>query len=217
MPDRRDGEARGDQDSGDPIASILDSPELRFLVLHLKRKGGRLETSFLGDELAAWREDTAVDEISPRTRKKHHIAFYHSYLKQLDDADFIRFHQDTKEIELTETGDRFAKTILGARTERNLEGMSSTDPESVVDREEGVVKKNLGVLTLVLPTSTGVVAVGVFLTNGFVEQLATILMPLLISILLGVLLLQRSRNLSNGREKAPSEVIERRNWSEKEV
>jgi DNA-binding transcriptional ArsR family regulator len=88
--------------SRDRVFDILSSPRRRYVLYHLREHEGPVELTDLAEELAAWENDTTVDELSPQARKRVYVSLYQTHVPKLEEAGLIEYDSDSGELWLAD-------------------------------------------------------------------------------------------------------------------
>ena len=91
----------------DEVFDVLSNQRRLYVLHYLKRENGDSTVSFgeLVDHVAAWENDTTVDQLDAAERKSVYTALRQSHLPKLEDVGIVDYDDDLDEIELTETGE----------------------------------------------------------------------------------------------------------------
>lgn len=88
--------------SRDMVFDVLKNRRRRYALHYLKQQEGSVKLSDLAEQVAAWENDTTVENISAAERKRVYTALYQSHLPKLDDAGIVDYNQNRGLVELTE-------------------------------------------------------------------------------------------------------------------
>lgn len=88
--------------SRDRVFDILSSPRRRYVLYYLREYGGPVELTDLAEELAAWENDTTVEELSPQARKRVYVSLYQTHVPKLQEAGLIDYDSDSGELSLAD-------------------------------------------------------------------------------------------------------------------
>lgn len=88
--------------SRDQMFDILSSSRRRYTLYYLRQQGEPVQLTDLAEELAAWENDTTVEELSSQARKRVYVSLYQTHAPKLEEAGLITYDADTGEIALRE-------------------------------------------------------------------------------------------------------------------
>lgn len=88
--------------SRDRLFDLLSSPRRRYVLYYLREKGGPIELTDLAEKLAAWQDDTPLEDVSPQARKRMYVSLYQTHIPRLEEAGLITYNPDSGEISLVE-------------------------------------------------------------------------------------------------------------------
>lgn len=75
----------------------------RYVLYYLQRYGGPVELGVLAEQIAAWENDTTVEEVSPNQRKSVYSALHQTHLPKLQAAGVLNYDADRSVVRPTET------------------------------------------------------------------------------------------------------------------
>jgi hypothetical protein len=88
--------------SRDQMFDILSSSRRRYTLYYLRQQREPVQLTDLAEELAAWENDTTVEELSSQARKRVYVSLYQTHAPKLQEAGLITYDADTGEIALRE-------------------------------------------------------------------------------------------------------------------
>ena len=91
----------------------------RYALYYLKRRGGPLQLGELAEQVAAWENDTTVEEITAEQRKSVYSALYQTHLPKLEDAGVVIYDRETNVVAFTDHAE-------------NLDLFLASDPRTTV-------------------------------------------------------------------------------------
>jgi len=98
--------------SQDLVFDILSSPRRRYVLHYLRQAGEPVELTTLAEHVAAWENDTTVEELTEQERKRVYVSLYQTHVPKLDEANIVEYDQDTGEVSLA-SGARQVDDYLG--------------------------------------------------------------------------------------------------------
>lgn len=87
--------------SSQQLYNVIGDRRRRYTVHYLKQQDGGVAVRDLAEQVAAWENGKAVDEISSQERKRVYISLYQSHLPTLDEQGIVEYDEDRKTVELT--------------------------------------------------------------------------------------------------------------------
>jgi DNA-binding transcriptional ArsR family regulator len=96
----------------DVVFDILSSARRRY-VLYLLRTEGEMELTELAEHVAAWENDTTIEELTKQQRKRVYVSLYQTHVPKLADAGLVDYDQDSGEVALAASApniDRYLAT-----------------------------------------------------------------------------------------------------------
>lgn len=91
----------------------------RYALYYLKRNGGSVELGELAEQVAAWENDTTVENITAEQRKSVYSALYQTHLPRLEDAGVLSY-------------DRHSNVVSFTDRAKNLNLYLASDPRTTV-------------------------------------------------------------------------------------
>lgn len=88
--------------SRDQMFDILSSSRRRYTLYYLRQQGEPVQLTDLAEELAAWENETTVEDLSSQARKRVYVSLYQTHAPKLQEAGLITYDADTGEITLRE-------------------------------------------------------------------------------------------------------------------
>ena len=79
---------------------LLSSSRRRFVLQYLNDHDGPVPFSELANELAAWENDTDVEDITERQRKRVYVSLYQTHIPKLEEAGVVDYDADSGEVRL---------------------------------------------------------------------------------------------------------------------
>lgn len=87
------------------IFEMLRNERRRYALHYLKQQTGRVDTGDLAEQVAAWEEDTTIEELSTDARQRVYISMLQTHLPKMDDAGVITFRAEDRTVELTDAAE----------------------------------------------------------------------------------------------------------------
>jgi len=89
----------------DVVFDILSSARRRYVLYLLRTESTPIELTDLAEQVAAWENDTTVEELTKQQRKRVYVSLYQTHVPKLEDAGLVDYDQETGDVQLTETAD----------------------------------------------------------------------------------------------------------------
>lgn len=97
-----DGSWGGQQGfSNDELYDILADKRRRYAIHYLKQREEPVTVRELAEQVAAWENDKAVDDLRSQERKRVYIALYQSHLSSMAEAGLISYDDEAGTVELS--------------------------------------------------------------------------------------------------------------------
>lgn len=92
-----------DQDTltQDLVFDILSSPRRRYVLYYLRTVAEPVALNDLAEHVAAWENETTVDELSDQERKRVYVSLYQTHIPKLDSVGIVEYDQQSGLVELT--------------------------------------------------------------------------------------------------------------------
>lgn len=83
--------------SQDEVYDLLSNPRRRFIISYL-REHDHARLQDLASTLAAWENETSVDQLTNQQRKRVYVSLYQTHIPKLVDAGIITYDQDSGQV-----------------------------------------------------------------------------------------------------------------------
>jgi DNA-binding transcriptional ArsR family regulator len=87
--------------SQDIVFELLSSPRRRYILYHLRQTNEPVELTTLAEQVAAWENETDVDNITEQERKRVYVSLYQTHIPRLDEAGVIVYDKDSGMVSLS--------------------------------------------------------------------------------------------------------------------
>lgn len=87
--------------SKDDTFHLLQNERRRMALAYLNQQTGTVEMRDVAEQVAAWENDTTVQQLHSDERQRVYIALYQTHLPKLDDEGVIEYNQSRGLIETT--------------------------------------------------------------------------------------------------------------------
>lgn len=81
---------------------ILSNSRRRFILSRLQERDEPIELMDLANQIAAWENDTTVEELTSKQSKRVYVSVYQTHVPKLESVGLIEYDSDTGLIELSE-------------------------------------------------------------------------------------------------------------------
>lgn len=95
-------ETEGEGLTQDVVFDILSNSRRRFILSRLQEREDPIELMTLANQIAAWENDTTVDELTDKQSKRVYVSVYQTHVPKLESVGLITYDSDTGLIELSE-------------------------------------------------------------------------------------------------------------------
>lgn len=102
----------------DTAFDLLSNPRRRFTLYYLNQQEGEVPLSEVAAQVAAWENDTQVEELSDSQEKRTYVSLYQTHFPKLTEVGVIRFDRDRSVVELTDRAQELAEYIPAENRER---------------------------------------------------------------------------------------------------
>lgn len=86
--------------SQDVVFELLSSPRRRYILYYLRQSREPVELTTLAEQVAAWENETDVDNITEQERKRVYVSLYQTHIPRLDEAGVIEYDKDSGMVSL---------------------------------------------------------------------------------------------------------------------
>jgi DNA-binding transcriptional ArsR family regulator len=84
------------------VFNILSSPRRRYVLYYLRKHGGEVELSELSSQIAAWENETEVENLTDQERKRVYVSLYQTHIPKLKEVGLIEYDKDSGVVTLTD-------------------------------------------------------------------------------------------------------------------
>lgn len=88
--------------SQDEVFDLLSSPRRRYVLYYLRDTGEPIDLTSLAEEVAAWENETTVEDITQQERKRVYVSLYQTHVPRLAEAGLVEHDADTGKVALSE-------------------------------------------------------------------------------------------------------------------
>jgi len=82
----------------DRIFDILSSPRRRYVLYFLRTEPNPIQLTELAEHVAAWENDTTVEELSTQQRKRVYVSLYQTHLPKLAEAGLVEYDEESGDV-----------------------------------------------------------------------------------------------------------------------
>ncbi|WP_232702097.1 DUF7344 domain-containing protein [Halobacterium wangiae] len=83
------------------VYDLLSNARRRYVISYLRDRDEPVELTDLSRAVAAWENDTSVEELSDQQTKRVYVSLYQTHVPKLDDSGLVDYDQESGEIRLT--------------------------------------------------------------------------------------------------------------------
>jgi DNA-binding transcriptional ArsR family regulator len=85
--------------SQDEVYHLLSNPRRRFIISYL-RDNGVVDLQELASQVAAWENETPVEELTDQQQKRVYVSLYQTHIPKLEDAGIVTYDADAGRVQL---------------------------------------------------------------------------------------------------------------------
>jgi len=82
----------------DRIFDILSSPRRRYVLYFLRTEPNPIQLTDLAEHVAAWENDTTVEELSTQQRKRVYVSLYQTHLPKLAETGLVNYDEESGDV-----------------------------------------------------------------------------------------------------------------------
>lgn len=106
-------ETESSQLSQDVVFDLLSNPRRRFILSYLRQSEGPVDLVDLADEIAAWENDTDVENLTSQQRKRVYVSIYQTHVPKLANAGVVTHDQDSGLVALSSDANQIDRHLQG--------------------------------------------------------------------------------------------------------
>ena len=84
----------------DRVFDILSSPRRRYVLYFLRTEPNPIQLTDLAEHVAAWENDTTVEELSTQQRKRVYVSLYQTHLPKLAEAGLVNYDEESGDVSI---------------------------------------------------------------------------------------------------------------------
>lgn len=85
----------------DTVYDLLSNARRRFVLSFLRGHDEPIELSELSKRVAAWENETDVEDLTDQQVKRVYVSLYQTHIPKLADSELIEYDKETGEVSLT--------------------------------------------------------------------------------------------------------------------
>jgi hypothetical protein len=89
--------------SQDQAYDLLSNSRRRYVISQLREERGPVELNELSRRLAAWENETPVEDLTDQQKKRVYVSLYQTHIPKLADAGIIDYDSEAGTVELEDT------------------------------------------------------------------------------------------------------------------
>ncbi|MFW6003914.1 MAG: DUF7344 domain-containing protein [Halanaeroarchaeum sp.] len=97
--------------SQDEAFDLLSSPRRRYVIHYLRQSGEPVELGHLADEVAAWENETSVEELTSQQRKRVYVSLYQTHVPKLEEFGIVEYDADAGTVAVTDQIDEIGRYL----------------------------------------------------------------------------------------------------------
>jgi len=86
----------------DTVFDVLSSARRRYVLYYLQQSDDPVDINELARQVAAWENDTDVENLTDQQRKRVYISLYQSHVPKLDSIGIVEYDKESGEVALTD-------------------------------------------------------------------------------------------------------------------
>lgn len=79
----------------------------RYVLYYLNERGRPVELGDLAEQVAAWENNVAIEDVSPEQRKSVYSALYQTHLPKLEDIGIVTYDRESKQVAFSDCANDF--------------------------------------------------------------------------------------------------------------
>lgn len=83
------------------VYDLLSNARRRFVISYLRDRDEPVELSELSRDVAAWENETDVENLTDQQIKRVYVSLYQTHVPKLDESGILEYDQDTGQVALT--------------------------------------------------------------------------------------------------------------------
>ena len=101
----------------DLVFDILSSARRRYLLYYLREADEPVHINELAEQVAAWENETDVEDLSSQQRKRVYVSLYQSHIPKLESAGIVDYDEESGLVSLTSRANRIDRFLDGGSSE----------------------------------------------------------------------------------------------------
>lgn len=97
----------------DLVFDILSSARRRYMLYYLREADEPVHINELAEQVAAWENETEVEDLSSQQRKRVYVSLYQSHIPKLESAGIVRYDEESGLVSLTSRAARIDRFLDG--------------------------------------------------------------------------------------------------------
>lgn len=111
-------ESEGGELTQDTVFEILSNSRRRFMLSYLHEHDGPVDLMDLANEIAAWENDTPVEELTDKQSKRVYVSVYQTHVPKLVSTNLIEYDSESGLIELSDRASEIERYMPESDDER---------------------------------------------------------------------------------------------------
>jgi len=93
--------------SEEEVYDAVKNLRRRYVLYYLNERGRPVELGDLAEQVAAWENNVAVEDVSPEQRKSVYSALYQTHLPKLEDIGIVTYDRESKRVSFSDCANDF--------------------------------------------------------------------------------------------------------------
>ena len=104
---RSESSTRSRDFSEEEVYDAVKNLRRRYVLYHLNEQGHPVELGDLAEQVAAWENNVAIEDVSPEQRKSVYSALYQTHLPKLEDIGIVTYDRQSKQVSFSDCANDF--------------------------------------------------------------------------------------------------------------
>jgi hypothetical protein len=104
----------------DAVFDMLSNPRRRYVLYYLRHESGPVQLTSLAERVAAAENETDVESLEDRDRKRVYVSLYQTHVPKLSDAGLVEYDKEAGTVALTDDARIIDQYISRPRPERGV-------------------------------------------------------------------------------------------------
>lgn len=105
----------------DVAFDLLSSPRRRYVINYLQQGETPVELGTLAEEVAAWENETSIEELTSKQKKRVYVSLYQTHVPKLEDYGVVSYDEDAGTVSMTDRIHEFDRYLTDGEDETEWE------------------------------------------------------------------------------------------------